>query len=215
MQKHIVVADDHPLYRSAISSLLINLEKEENDQIQVTEVEDFSSLNKLLKDKHNQVSLVLLDLKLPDTKGIEGLLSLKKNFSSVPVVIVSAYDEDKIIQNAMQYGASGFIPKNLDMPVIANAISDILAGDVWYPQITDNSNQIVEDFNQLTSTQLKVLTLLKEGMLNKEMASSMNVTEATIKAHLTEIFRKLNVSNRTQAVLLAKELDLPDFNFEH
>ncbi|MBF0263726.1 MAG: response regulator transcription factor [Gammaproteobacteria bacterium] len=219
MPKQIVVADDHPLFRSAISSLLISLHKNgasaNANDIKVAEVEDFSSLIELLKSSHSTVSLILLDLKLPDIKGIEGLLFLKKNYPSLPVVIVSAYDEDKIIHNAMQYGASGFIPKNLEMPIIANAISDILAGNVWYPQISTSDSHITNDFKELTCTQLKVLSLLKEGLLNKEMASSMNVTEATIKAHLTEIFRKLNVSNRTQAVLLAKELDLPDSNLEH
>jgi len=207
MVKQIIVADDHPLFRSAISNLLSHLDA----QIIVTEVEDCTSLNSLLKESSSQISLVLLDLKLPDTKGIEGLLSLKKNFPALPIVIVSAYDDDKLIQNAMQFGASGFIPKNLDMPEMAQAITEILEGELWFPQISEKSQNSTEQFNQLTTTQIKVLTLLKEGKPNKEMANLMNITEATVKAHLTEVYRKLNVTNRTQAVVIAKKLDTPEF----
>lgn len=210
MSKNIIVADDHPLFRSAISNLLTRLDA----QIKITEVEDFASLNDLLSNSPELASLVLLDLKLPDTHGIDGLLELKKCYPALPVVIVSAYDDDKVIQNAMQYGASGFIPKNLDMPDMAQAISEILEGDLWFPQIDKEKNSNESAFDQLTNAQLKVLKLLREGKPNKEMASLMNITEATIKAHLTVIFRKLNVNNRTQAVLVAKQLDLPEFTIE-
>jgi len=206
MLKHIIVADDHPLFRSAISNLLTHL----NQKIKVVEVEDCSSLMALLKTTHSQTSLVLLDLKLPDTKGVEGLLTLKKQFPAIPIVIVSAYDDDSIIQKAIQFGASGFIPKSLAMPEMANAISEILEGELWFPQIDENINNSLGVFNLLTSAQLKVLTLLKGGKPSKEMASLMNITEATIKAHLTVIFRKLNVNNRTQAVLVAKDLDIAE-----
>lgn len=210
MTTHIIVADDHPLFRSAINHLLQRLDGE----IKVSEVEDFKSLTTLLKASKSLASLVLLDLKLPDTQGIDGLLVLKKEFPALPVVIVSAYDEQKVIQNAMQYGASGFIPKSIDMSEMIQAIAQILEGDFWFPKINSDECRSHLAFNELTSTQLKVLTLLREGKPSKEMADIMNITEATIKAHLTVIFRKLNVSNRTQAVIAVKQLDLPKFTAE-
>lgn len=210
MTTHIIVADDHPLFRSAINHLLQRLDGE----IKVSEVEDFKSLTTLLKASKSLASLVLLDLKLPDTQGIDGLLVLKKEFPALPVVIVSAYDEQKVIQNAMQYGASGFIPKSIDMSEMIQAIAQILEGDLWFPKIISDECSSHLAFNELTSAQLKVLTLLREGKPSKEMANIMNITEATIKAHLTVIFRKLNVSNRTQAVIAVKQLDLPEFTAE-
>lgn len=211
MTSHIIVADDHPLFRSAINLLLQRL----NAQIDVTEVEDFKSLISLLEASESLASLVLLDLKLPDTQGIDGLLSLKKNFPALPVVIVSAYDDQKVIQSAMQYGASGFIPKSLDMAAMGKAIEQILDGDLWFPQINKDTTHSHLAFDELTGAQLKVLALLREGKPSKEMADLINVTEATIKAHLTVIYRKLNVTNRTQAVIAAKQLDLPEFQVEN
>ncbi len=206
MSTHIIVADDHPLFRSAINHLLQRLEGETT----VSEVEDFKSLLNLLESLKSLPSLVLLDLKLPDIQGIDSLLVLKKQFPALPVVIVSAYDEQKIVQNAKQYGASGFIPKSLEMPEMIQAIAQILEGDLWFPQVSEDNVSAIA-FNELTTTQLKVLTLLREGKPSKEMADLMNITEATIKAHLTVIFRKLRVNNRTQAVIVAKQLDLPGF----
>ena len=208
MTTHIIVADDHPLFRSAINLLLQRL----SIKIKVTEVEDFKSLISLLKSSESLASLVLLDLKLPDTQGIDGLLVLKKSFPALPVAIVSAYDDQKIIQSAMQYGASGFISKSLDMAEMGQAIEKILEGDLWFPQINTDTPSSHLAFDELTNSQLKVLALLREGKPSKEMASLINVTEATIKAHLTVIYRKLNVTNRTQAVIAAKQLDLPEFN---
>jgi len=208
MTTQIVIADDHPLFRSAIANLLVRL----NDEIQVNEVEDFSELVKFLEKEKKLPSLILLDLKLPDTQGVDGLLFLKKQFPALPVVIVSAYDDTNTIHNTMQYGASGFIPKSLDIHAMGEAILQILDGDLWFPQIVEMEQEDTIAFEELTTAQLKVLALLKDGKPSKEMARIIGVTEATIKAHLTVIFRKLNVNNRTQAVLAAKKLDIRDFS---
>ena len=209
MQIDIIVADDHPLFRQAIVHLL----KRSLAEVIIHEVASFAALSKLLEES-STVSLVLLDLKLGDTRGIDGLLMLKKRFPALPVVIVSAYDDKSMIQNAMRYGASGFISKSLGMDEMAQAINSVLDGDLWFPDVIDSEmNDMTSKkvgLEELTSMQLKVLLLLKEGKPSKEMASMMSVTEATIKAHLTEIFRKLNVRNRTQAVVVAREMGLSD-----
>lgn len=207
MQINVIVADDHPLFRQAIVHLL----KRSLSAVMIQEAASFAVLNELLEES-STVSLVLLDLKLGDTHGIDGLLMLKKRFPALPVVIVSAYDEESMVKNAMQYGASGFISKSLGMDEMAQAIHAVLDGDLWFPGMLESDINDIGNrkagLDELTSMQLKVLMLLKEGKPSKEMASQMSVTEATIKAHLTEIFRKLNVRNRTQAVVVAREMGL-------
>lgn len=210
MAVQVLVADDHPLFREAIVHLL----KRTIPDVAVYEASSLAQSKELLSE-HRGVSLLLLDLKLSDTNGVDGLLYLKKTYPSLPVVVISAYDDQAVIQDSLRYGASGFIPKHLGMDDIAQAINIVLDGDVWFPGSSDLESIREEDsaghpdFSELTATQLKVLTLLRDGKPSKEMASILSVTEATIKAHLTEIYRKLNVRNRTQAVVMAKELELP------
>jgi len=211
MAVQVLVADDHPLFREAIVHLLTRTIPE----VVIHEASSLAQSRDILSD-HRGVSLLLLDLKLSDTSGIDGLLFLKKTYPSVPVIVISAYDNQAVIQDALRYGASGFIPKHLGMDEIAEAINIVLEGDVWFPgsdDIQENREQEPTDhpdFSELTATQIKVLSLLRDGKPSKEMASILSVTEATIKAHLTEIYRKLNVRNRTQAVVLAKGLELPE-----
>ena len=211
MAVQVLVADDHPLFREAIVHLL----QRTIIDVELNEASSLAHTREILEDNRD-ISLLLLDLKLSDTNGMDGLLFLKKTFPSLPVIVISAYDDKLVVQEALRYGASGFIPKHLGMDDIAAAIKVVLEGDVWFPgsgelqqdKKTDESRQ--PDFTELTATQLKVLSLLRDGKPSKEMASILSVTEATIKAHLTEIYRKLNVRNRTQAVVVAKELELPE-----
>ena len=206
MATRIIVADDHPLFRDAITHLLRRAIKD----IEVSQVESVESLLEKLSKKPLP-SLVLLDLKLSDTNGMDGLLALKKLHPSLPVLIISAYDDNAVIRSAMQYGASGFISKSLEMDRMADAILAVLDGDLWFPEPgVQMPPSEATGLEALTPTQLRVLSLLREGKPSKEMASIMNITEATVKAHLTEIFRKLKVRNRTQAVLATKDLDLPE-----
>jgi len=205
MSKLIIVADDHPLFRSAISNLLDRVIKVCN----VKEVNCFEALTSALNELDSLPCLVILDLKLPDVKGLDGLLLLKKQYAELPIAIISAYDDANIIQQTKDYGASGFISKGLEMDDIAKAISSILEGDLYFPDtVNESPNQ--KGFEQLTPAQINVLKLLKEGKPTKIMASIMGVTEATIKAHLTTIYKKLGVKNRTQAVITANKLNLSD-----
>lgn len=206
MPKQIIVADDHPLFRSAISHLLQRF----LTGVSVNEVDCFKKLQLSLTALSALPSLVILDLKLPDIQGLDGLLTLKKQYSELPIVIVSAYDDAKVIQQTKQYGASGFISKSVEMADIAEAISAILEGDLYFPQISAAPQVKTSGLERLTATQIKVLVLLTEGKASKVMAYAMGITEATVKAHLTTIFKKLGVTNRTQAVIVAKQMNLRD-----
>jgi len=209
MPKKIIVADDHPLFRDAIMHLL----QRSFAELQAIQVDSLARLCDELK-AHPLPALVLLDLKLSDTRGMDSLLRLKKQFPPLPVLVVSAYDDDAVIRMAMEYGASGFLPKRLGMDSVAGAIRQVLDGDTWFPDIDQApGNHRRSGFEALTTVQIKVLTLLREGKPSKEIASILCVTESTIKAHLTEIFRKLGVRNRTQAVVAAREIDLSDNPF--
>jgi DNA-binding NarL/FixJ family response regulator len=208
MTTRIIVADDHPLFRDAIIHLLDRTIA----SLSVVQVDSFGALTDALASERLP-SLVLLDLKLDDTQGLDGLLFLKKQYPSLPVLIISAYDNSNVVRMAMQYGASGFVPKSLDMDRMAEVILAVLDGDMWFPEISEQIDEHTDagaNFDTLTPAQLKVLALLRDGKPSKEMAAVMQVTEATGKAHLTEIFRKRKVKNRTQAVLAAKELELPE-----
>ena len=205
MSKLIIVADDHPLFRSAISNLLNRL----ISSVTIKEVSCFKELSNTISELESLPSLVILDLKLPDIKSLDGLLLLKKQFAELPIAIISAYDDTNIIQQTKDYGASGFISKSLEMDDIAKAISSILEGDLFFPD-TLNTPTALNGIEQLTPAQINVLKLLKEGKPTKIMASITGVTEATIKAHLTTIYKKLGVKNRTQAVISANKYNLSD-----
>ena len=160
------------------------------------------------------VNLLLLDLYLPDVNGFSGLLQVKREYPAVPVVVISACDDPDVIRRALEFGASGFVPKTQSLEEISEAIATVMAGDIWVPAAIDldapaGSSEQDYDFGSLTPTQLKVLVMLKNGLLNKQIAYEMDISEATVKAHLTAIFRKLNVRSRTQAALAAQGLDLP------
>ncbi len=209
MAINILVADDHPLFREAIVHLL---KRSVTDAV-THETNSLEELKAILSTG-NHISLLLLDLKLNDTDSIDGLLYIKKAYPALPVIVISAYDDQSVILDSLRYGASGFIPKHSGMDEIAAAIHAVLDGDIWFPgsvdmDMSDPQPADKPDFADLTATQLKVLTLLRDGKPSKEMADIMFVTEATIKAHLTEIYRKLHVHNRTQAVVMAKQLELP------
>jgi DNA-binding NarL/FixJ family response regulator len=141
---------------------------------------------------------------------------LCKRYPSIPVVIISANEDPLVIHRALEHGAAGFIPKSSSIQVITSAINDILMGEIWAPQSTqanlpgNNVSELAmaERMAQLTPQQFKVLMMVTQGLLNKQIAYEMSISEATVKAHVTAIMNKLGVSNRTQAVLAASKLDV-------
>jgi DNA-binding NarL/FixJ family response regulator len=204
----IIVADDHPMFREASAQLL---QKLASKSIVLT-TDTVSKILTLLRS-HSGARLILLDLSLADSVGIEGLQRLKSSFPDAPVVIISATTDNQTISRAMKAGAIGFVPKSESMITMYEAFEAALKGEEWLPSsykehVENTSNDAVSIFNDLTPTQLKVLNHMRQGENNKTIAKALFVTEATVKAHVTAIFRKLNVTNRTQAVLISDHLNL-------
>ena len=207
----VIVADDHPLFRTAIKEAL----EAEQGQTNFLEASSFESLQALV-DEQKEVDLVLLDLHMPGVSGFAGLVYLCKRYPSVPVVIISANEDPVVIKRALEHGAAGFIPKSSSIDTITQAISAILMGELWVPPKTASSLpgnnvselELADRMAQLTPQQFKVLMMISQGLLNKQIAFELSVSEATVKAHVTAIMNKLGVSTRTQAVLAANQLSV-------
>ncbi len=202
----IIIADDHPLFRNALFQSVHMAVSGANLQ----EADTLDALLTLLA-KEAEPDLVLLDLKMPGSNGISGLIQLKNTYPDLPIVVVSASEEPAVVAQVKKHGAFGFIPKSSDMRTLVNALNKVLNGDPYFPEDLVMTNQpgndLAEKIAALTPQQYKVLGMLSDGLLNKQIAYELNVSEATIKAHMTAIFRKLGVKNRTQAVILLNEIN--------
>lgn len=201
----IVVADDHPLFRAALRSAV----EKASPAAEILECASLAEAQEALRA--GPVDLLLLDLKLSDVDGLTGLTLVRADHPAVPVAVVSASEEPQTIRRTLALGAAGFIPKSAALPEMVAAITAILDGETWAPEVEAAGPEEVdlqERIASLTPSQLRILEGLKAGRLNKQIAFDLGVTEATIKAHLTSVFRKLGVQNRTQAVILAQSLDL-------
>jgi DNA-binding NarL/FixJ family response regulator len=204
----IIIADDHPLFRGALRQSVASI----MPQARVMEASGMDELNATLSQERD-VDLILLDLTMPGVQGFSGLMSLRAQYPELPVVIVSATEEPTVIRRAMDFGASGFIPKSIDIDSIGGAIQAVLAGDTWTPPDVDLSAtedaetaDLVRRLGTLTPQQVRVLTMLSEGLLNKQIAYELGVSEATVKAHVSAILDKLGVDSRTQAVIAASKI---------
>ncbi|MET3835277.1 DNA-binding NarL/FixJ family response regulator [Brevundimonas sp. UYEF29] len=197
----IVVADDHPLFRAALRSAV----DKAAPGAQVVECASLADARAAMVA--GPVDLLLLDLKLSDSEGMAGLAAVRAEQPTVPVAVVSASEDAPVVRHALGLGAAGFIPKSSSLPQMVEAIAAILAGDSWAPDVPEADDDLAGRVASLTPSQLRILEGLKAGRLNKQIAFDLGVSEATIKAHLTSVFRKLGVHNRTQAVILAKSLD--------
>ena len=206
----ILIADDHPLFRSALhQAVALGL----GSDVRLVEVASIAELEKQLAIKA-EWDLVLLDLNMPGAYGFSGLVLLRGQYPQIPVVMVSAQEEASVMVRSREFGASGFIPKSSSMEAIQNAVRTVLDGDVsWPPQafeevpVSAEAKAASEGLASLTPQQFRVLTMVCEGLLNKQIAYELSVSEATIKAHVTAIFRKLGVRTRTQAALLLQQLE--------
>lgn len=211
----IIIADDHPLFREALKQGLLNALGE----LEIITCGSFLELQKSV-DRNDDCDLILLDLHMPGAVGFSALHFLGLRCPDIPVAMISANEEPDIIARAVDHGASAFIPKSSEIQTVAEAVQHILNGNVWLPQdvqrqikdVQNRSVELSEKLDSLTPRQFRVLMMLIDGRKNKEIADEVCVTEATIKAHLTEIFKKLDVNNRTQAAMLAAtflEVDSP------
>jgi DNA-binding NarL/FixJ family response regulator len=204
-----VVADDHPLFRGAMRESVSHLFASAD----VFEAGGFDDLQTLL-ERESDLDLVLLDLTMPGVRGFSGLLYLRAQFPGVPVVVVSANEEPGVIRRCMEFGASGFLPKTLGAETMRTAIRSVLDGGVWTPPDVDLSGapdaatrDLVSRLSTLTPQQVRVLMMLSEGLLNKQIAFELKVSEATVKAHVSAILQKLGVESRTQAVIAASKIE--------
>lgn len=203
----IIVADDHPLFRAALTQAI-------GTQVDGADVLEAEHLQHLEHQMRSEVDLVLLDLHMPGANGFSGLIYLRTHFPSVPVVVVSGNEQPSVIHRALHFGAAGFIPKSSSMTDIIDAVKTILNGGQWVPpdlpaadQAMDaQDSKFADQLASLTPQQFKVMVMLTEGLLNKQIAYELSVSEATIKAHVTAILRKLGVYSRTQAVIMAGRL---------
>jgi len=209
-QYRLVIADDHPLFRGALREAVAGLFAHAD----IGEAGSFDDVAKLL-DHGGEVDLILLDLSMPGVRGFSGLMYLRAQYPSVPIVIVSANDEPAVIRRCMDFGASGFIPKTLGVEAMRQAIASVLKGGVWTPPDVDLSAvadaqtaAMLARLATLTPQQVRVLMMLSEGLLNKQIAYELSVSEATVKAHVSAILQKLGVESRTQAVIAAAKIEV-------
>jgi DNA-binding NarL/FixJ family response regulator len=206
----LVIADDHPLFRGALREAVSGL----FDDVDIAEAGSFDDVSELL-ERGGEVDLILLDLTMPGVRGFSGLMYLRAQYPSVPIIVVSAHDDPAVIRRCMDFGASGFIPKTLGIDAMRDAIARVFEGGVWTPPDVDlgagsdaEAAALMARLASLTPQQVRVLMMLSEGLLNKQIAYELNVSEATVKAHVSAILQKLGVESRTQAVIAASRIEL-------
>src|SRR3954454_17193600 len=204
----LVIADDHPLFREALRQAVGSVLA----SAKIDEAGSFEDLTSLLEHDAD-VDLILLDLSMPGISGFSGLIYLRAQYPAIPVVIVSASDAVGTIRQSLDFGASGFIPKRFGVETLRDAIMKVMEGDIWIPPDIDMSAAVDPEMTRLrdrlvtlTPQQVRVLMMLSEGLLNKQIAYELGVSEATIKAHVSAILQKLGVESRTQAVIAAAKI---------
>lgn len=206
-----LVVDDHPLFREAIQLAVLVAYPEAT----IAEATSIDAARAVISAER-PFDLVLLDLTMPGTRGFEGLLELRTHHPKLPIVIVSALDDPQIIHQGMTCGAAGFIPKSVRKGELAEAIQTVMSGSVYLPKgytppppesACSQQSAFIARLTSLTPQQLRVLMMLRQGKLNKQIAFDLDVGETTVKAHVSEILRKLNVASRTQAVIEAQRID--------
>ncbi len=205
---NILIADDHPLFRGALRQVLSGL----SSPCEILEAGDFASAKSLV-EQGEDVDLILLDLNMPGASGHSAIVGLSAVQASIPIIVVSASESPETIRRAIELGAVGYIAKSASMETIREAIEKVLDGEVWVPPDIDLGTEtdpeisdLIERLGTLTPQQTRVLTMIGEGLLNKQIAYELGVSEATIKAHVSAVLTKLNVDSRTQAVILLSKL---------
>lgn len=207
----VLIIDDHPLFREALSAA-VSLAY---PTVRSREVSNVDEAIKVLESDRD-FDIALLDLNIPGVHGFEGLLQLRTLHPRLPVLVVSGLENEQIVDEAITYGAAGFLPKSLGREVLATAVNTVMAGDVYMPEGLSTASDtaigvanadIIERLLSLTPQQLRVLFMLREGLLNKQIAYELDVGATTVKKHVSEILRKLHVHSRTQAVIEVSKLD--------
>jgi len=203
----IIIADDHPLFRAALRQTLSG--------VTVEETGDLSALSAALESDRD-CDLVLLDLNMPGAHGFSGLLLLRAQYPEVPVMVISAVEDPKVIRRTFELGAAGYLPKSVGPADIRAAIDTVLKGEVYVPEgvnlaTDDEQTAFVRRLSTLTPQQIRVLMMLSDGLMNKQIAYELSISEATVKAHVSSILQKLDVDSRTQAVIAASRIEQGQF----
>jgi DNA-binding NarL/FixJ family response regulator len=211
----LLIADDHPLFRTALKQAAA-------DAVADLTVHEAASLDAVLAtlDAEPDIDLVLLDLHMPGNHGLAGLAAVRAQYPGVAVVVVSANDDPRVIRRALDHGAAGYLPKSAGLEELRDAIRSVLACEQWLPpslrgavqraQSAPHDSALAARLASLSPQQFRVLALVAEGLLNKQIADRLDVQERTVKAHLSAIFDRLGVRNRTQAGVVLRELELVD-----
>jgi DNA-binding NarL/FixJ family response regulator len=207
----ILIVDDHPMFREALNGAV----KSALPNAEIFEAGSIEAAREALRERSG-IDIVLLDLSLPGTAGFDGLMLLRSSFPRIPIMIVSGLDDPRIVKEAIRLGAAGFVPKSVDKATLATGLSEVLSGSVFVPadlaQVLTappglSEANVADRVAELTPAQMRVLQRLRHGQLNKQIAHELGVSETTVKAHVSEILRKLNVVSRTQAVIETAQLD--------
>jgi len=201
----VLIADDHPLFRNALRDIL-------RATGETFDIHEASTVDEARAKAHDDLDLILLDLSMPEAVGFSALVSLRNAVPSVPILVVSAFADPDTVRQAATYGAAGFIAKTAEPLAMAAAVSKVLAGGRYWPTAVlapeakpKEGDAPADAFRKLSRTESKVLELMAEGKANKLIAYELGIKESTVKTHVTSLLRKLNVYNRTQAVMLANQ----------
>lgn len=212
-RRRIIIVDDHPLFRAALRQTLAG----GDPSIVVEEAGDLAGVNAAL-EADRDCDLVLLDLNMPGVRGFSGLLLLRAQYPDVPVMIISAVEDGSIVRRALELGAAGYLHKSVGPPEIRRAIETVLAGEVFVPEGAELAGEddaqaaLMQRLATLTPQQVRVLMMLSDGLMNKQIAYELAISEATVKAHVSAILQKLDVDSRTQAVIAASKIEAGQFD---
>jgi DNA-binding NarL/FixJ family response regulator len=217
MPPTIIIADDHPLFREALKLAISQV----LSGAQTIEADTVDSLLAAL-NTHPEIDLLLLDLGMPGAHGFSALVQARAHYPAVPVVVISGREDQDIAERTLVHGAAAFVAKSASVPTIIDALQTILRGGIWNPPETRLAGARANTVNpdeadaarrvaSLTPQQFRVLSMLCSGQSNKRIALQLEVSEATIKAHMTAVLEKMGAENRTQAVLIAQRLALHQF----
>lgn len=214
---HLLVADDHPLYRMALMQAIRGFLPD----ARIGEAEDHDSVMTYLQSNPD-TDIVLLDLHMPGCHGLMGLASIRAEHPGVAVIVISAHENPATIRRSLDYGAVGYLTKRTGLADLKNSLNAVLSCQEWLPasvrksvaqaQLSADDHSLDEKLASLSPQQFKVLTRVTRGLLNKQIADELGIQERTVKAHMSAIFEKLGVKNRTQAGVLLRSLELADPN---
>lgn len=210
-RRRIIIVDDHPLFRSALHQTLAGGDA----AVAVDEAGDLNELSTAL-EADRECDLVLLDLNMPGVRGFSGLLLLRAQYPDIPVMIISAVEDATVVRRAFELGAAGYLHKSVGPTEIRRAIETVLSGEVFVPSglmlgKEDEQSALMRRLATLTPQQVRVLMMLSDGLMNKQIAYELSISEATVKAHVSAILQKLDVDSRTQAVIAAARIEEGQF----